>query len=103
MMIISNEDRENIMSLADSLNIQFEIRRYSGRGMYGKECFGVVTNKPGIVATTIFMALTDKFDEEVGHQEKVDLLFELSKISQDSMGLHTIVYFPDISLEDEDD
>ena len=63
---------------------------YSGRGMYGKLCYGVVTSRPIAVI------------EEAASQG-------LRGAQMDSMGLETIVYWPrvegerEIEGEDEDE
>lgn len=90
-------------------------RLYSGRGMYGSNCLGVVTSDPLI---TMFefgeMSYEIKnhiFDDsgksskesKKDHDELIELLTSCSdNICQDSMGLSSIVYFPCVMLNFEE-
>src|SRR5688500_15709997 len=68
---------------------------YSGRGMYGSECVGFVTDKPVKLAMTIAVILSRweiEYDDEDKHYD-FPLWFEL-KSSTDSMGFDSILYFP---------
>lgn len=82
-----------------------EVRSYSGRGMYGRECVGVEVDNVGELFQ-LGLELADGTDE--------DERFELQnlKVSWDSMGMGTILYFPDVGwpkgrkdsdAEDDDD
>jgi hypothetical protein len=85
------------------LDLEFETYSYSGRGMYGKKCVAITISRHvsefGIVARVV-----SNFTEEYGgaHLDEIVSLFEGSKT--DSMGLDTVMYFPDIEWvwEDED-
>ena len=62
---------------------------YSGRGMYGAKCFGIVTDDPFRVVGSMSMAL--------GMEDHYDLAIDLySNTCTDNMGLSKIVYFPDV-------
>lgn len=75
-------------------NAGYETRSYSGRGMYGKQCLGVVSEN---TIETIVDILRWAFSE--GTTENDDLYYALSKAMQsaktDSMGQGYIIYFPD--------
>lgn len=60
---------------------------YSGRGMYGKTCVGVVLDN----ANSIYDIMSDLAEREN----------RMPAPSQDSMGLSTIFYWPRIQYEDE--
>lgn len=62
---------------------------YSGRFMYGAQCFGIVTSDPFRLVGSMSMSLgMDGYD---------DLAIELySNTCIDNMGLSKIVYFPDV-------
>lgn len=64
---------------------------YSGRGMMGRTCLGVTTAAPLTFVYKLARELT---------LEDVDLT-QYSRICQDSMGLGSIVYFPDLPPPDE--
>lgn len=65
---------------------------YSGRGMYGRSCVGVVVPRDVSsfqLAAAIAVALLDEEDGERDVEDLADL-----RVSEDAMGLDTIVYFP---------
>lgn len=71
--------------------------QYSGRGMYGRQCFGITVPREsganiGTVLTTIILELVDA-EWDVGP--------ELWKMSYDSLGLDMIYYFPELQLAGE--
>jgi hypothetical protein len=69
----------------------YECRSYSGRGMYGKNCLGVVVD-----------AKIEMFHlaYEAGQQQ---VQFYLEKMEWDSMGLSTIFYWPGVPFVEEED
>lgn len=78
-----------------------DIRSYSGRGMYGKECLGVDIPRGGLgefLASVI---------EGTPEDHVSDIAQAFRGMQTDQMGLGTIVYFPDVSFtsdeEEEDD
>lgn len=84
---------------------------YSGRCMYGDQCFGVVTDgREALVGLAVVLAMaTNTPDAEV--DELVEQASELlRKVRGDSMGLGRIFYFPGYTLaephaeaDDDDD
>lgn len=71
---------------------QYEIyENYSGRGMFGRSCLGVVV-KQGYSFMEFIIKLTKYLDDN--GIEDVD--FSLEGVSYDALGLDTIVYFPNI-------
>ena len=72
-----------------------DLRSYSGRGMYGKQCLGIDMES---MADAVRFALM---------VEDEDLTVALSNPCFDSMGLGIIVYFPNVEapegIDDEDD
>lgn len=74
-------------------NEGYEIyENYSGRGMFGRTCLGVVV-KQGYSFMDFLMKLT-KYMDGNGIE---DTDFSLDGVSYDALGLDTIVYFPNIS------
>ena len=70
---------------------------YSGRGMYGDECFGIVVDDIGELC---------RFFAYLGADHDTDLADRLARVARtDSMGRSMIVYFPGYTLggESEDD
>lgn len=86
------------MTVADGIknfidkNPQYSLYEgYSGRGMFGKKCLGVVV-RSGDSFMNFLMELTKYFEEH----DIEDAGLELEGVSYDSLGLDTIVYFPRI-------
>lgn len=66
-------------------------RKYSGRGMYGRTCFGIVG---GMSDFAKFICQLTQIDP--------DLAWDLSQnVSRDSMAFDTIFYFPSYQLDEE--
>lgn len=73
-------------------NESYEIYEgYSGRGMFGRTCLGVVV-KQGSSFMEFLMNLTKYMD--ANGVEDTD--FSLEGVSYDALGLDTIVYFPNV-------
>ena len=74
---------------------------YSGRGMYGRKCFGV--SSYGTSADVLMRFL----GELLGQCQSTLVVFvgELSQyhISSDNLGLDTIIYWPDVEWPDLDE
>jgi|SRR6478752_2189543 len=70
---------------------------YSGRGMYGKRCLGVVCDNP--MAT--LLSILDSFASGANELSEVqELIQELGRPQTDSMGLSSILYFPDVKWQE---
>ena len=85
----------------------YETQSYSGRGMYGKSCLGVVTERPFRMIADCTDVLADDLDgclaEDAIHDELVALGEALRGARQDNMGRDIIVYFPDVEYDNEAD
>lgn len=92
--MVSHEELMQFAELCVSNNI--EIRSYSGRSMYGQRCFAVVLD------------LGDNCDMRWVVQNAVDsemssnFLGKLWCFRLDSMGLQSVMYWPDFEWSDED-
>ncbi len=88
-------------------NADLEVRTdYSGRGMYGKTCVGVVLNNnsgsiAGFVASLMTQVVLDAtiLDEACNDVAALEEMFANTK--EDSMGLSTILYFPQLRTDKE--
>lgn len=94
-MIVSRELENAIRNAAD--NCGFAIRSdYSGRGMFGQECFGIVANSIGKVVASILRNIDDP-----------DVIEEFARVLEnlhtDSMGKSNIFYFPNWKLEETEE
>jgi hypothetical protein len=103
-MKINKNFLESAEETASELNIKFVPWTYSGRGMFGKECFGVVTDRPEAISMILFATFvqieTDRDIDWNGHWGILQLL-KRSRI--DSMGLESIVYYENVQIDDEDE
>lgn len=90
----SNPIFEILQDAADECD--FQIREsYSGRGMFGKDCFGIVGSfeNLGTFISMVTAELIESFYEEG------DTLFD--NMRMDNMGQYDyIFYWPDIQIED---
>ena len=81
----------------------YDVRSYSGRGMNGKQCVGIYVEQGKSsfrVATEICLAALDVIGDDGCNDERTAFTFiqQLSKqkVSEDSLGLGNIVYFPNV-------
>ncbi len=71
----------------------YECRSYSGRFMYGKSCLAFVTDD--IPLSIGFYIGKGEYVNEIDE-------YDLTRMRQDSMGLSTVYYFPNVPyVEDE--
>jgi hypothetical protein len=68
-----------------------DIRSYSGRGMYGEECLGIVFNDSRDAYGFFVELAAEDYDT-------AELLAR--KAREDSMGTSVIVYFPGVQVDD---
>lgn len=86
---------------------------YSGRGMYGRTCFGIITSNPANLMSHVLQVMqefvayedipeiTKEYDDSEFEQlsaavEAICDIFENARY--DSLGLQAIVYFPEFDL-----
>lgn len=82
---------------------EFRVRNYSGRGMYGRNCLGVVGESVGTIIADILKEATYLLgDEDDPMQAMRDLMDLCGEYRTDNMGLSMIVYWPDINFGEED-
>jgi len=85
---------EDIRRLVSDID-DAELRSYSGRNMYGKQCLGIDME-----------SMTDAFRFALS-VDTSDLIWALSRPVFDNMGRGIIVYFPNVEapegIDDEDD
>lgn len=90
--ILTPDQLQIIMSTAERFD--GDVRSYSGRGMYGKTCLGIVADSAQFVMSFILDV----------QQDDPDLAAILSSqpMRTDDMGLSIILYWPGISFDAED-
>jgi hypothetical protein len=103
MPTISTETFDNLMSrLNDESGLnEIETRiNYSGRSMYGKSCVGFVTDEPLKLVMALTAILVDEENSamESGEDNLYPEWYDLNPRT-DNMGMSTIVYFTNWSVE----
>lgn len=94
-------------------NAGLVVYSYSGRGMYGAKCLGVECDRDTSAIKVVceiakaFMDNEDFTDDRNSVDKNVATLYEmlgaLERAKNDSMGLGSIVYWPDIKWTEEDE
>lgn len=106
---------EIIKQLVDQANqngVEVELRnQYSGCGMYGGECVGIVCDDIMDVMVDLPIVFAEEFKKtqytNVGTaiddfaQQLSELQYELSDYCQDNMGLSKVYYWKNIESEEE--
>ena len=95
----------DIETVANCMLTEVDIRPgYSGRGMYGDQCLGIVTNIQG------FAQFVQVLVQQVTENEldgRGDTLAEfrdcIDRVSFDSMGLSMIFYWPEVQVKGSND
>jgi hypothetical protein len=89
--VVSDAAYDADLDVADAIRTD-----YSGRGMFGRECFGIVYDSLG--------QLLD-FAAALGRRAEADDLDVswLSNARRDSMGMSSIAYWPGVTLDGEGD
>lgn len=82
-------DAQTIENLANEAN--YEFRRYSGRGMYGKQCPAIISDD-GVLGTMGCIV--------EGCDTVEDAAWLLSHARTDNMG--RVIYWPSIRIEDDE-
>lgn len=93
--------RYQLEEVADRLDLEMgsDVRPdYSGRGMYGKTCVGVVTDSMGG-----FVRFLLEVASEIGLGSNDEIGDLADRTSRDSMGLSTIYYWRGLTVEEDDD
>lgn len=93
-----------------SVGADVSVRSYSGRGMYGEECFGFVTDSNSALHVFLTAAGIVGAEHDLDHRGPfgAEDAFDLARsVDTDTMGHGQIIYFPGWELtgwtEDEND
>lgn len=73
---------------------------YSGRGMYGETCFGFVVEGSALAGYASF--IQELADLQTNLEEIRTVLEWVTDVRSDSLGLSTIVYFPNLQIGEPD-
>ncbi len=80
-------------------NLSFEPQKYSGKGMYGRNCVGFTCEKPLPTVFQLGVEYESLHTEYSENDEEWPFQGNL-RICMDNMGQEFIVYFPNIAWED---
>lgn len=69
----------------------YDVRSYSGRGMFGEECVAFEADGESAIAAVV------KIIANAGRDDLDGLLDVLRRASTDSMGLGIVIYFPRVA------
>ena len=86
-------EKHSLQEILDDNN--YNTRAYSGRGMYGRACLGVAVDNVGRLLSGIVHEVNDDNREEIAEAFR--------GMAMDSLGLGTIVYFPEVTYVSDDD
>ena len=93
-MKLTQEQQDIITEFAEDKDYSI-LADYSGRCMYGSKCFGLV----GLSPVSMGMELAS----HLAHNDEVELADRLARgVRQDSMGLDSIIYFPNVEWNEGD-
>lgn len=100
-MIQTRITRATIEELLEHAGIDEARYDYSGRGMYGTTCFGIVGSAADLVrfATSVAGAMW------TAHTEEVEALYDALReqdVAEDSMGRDAIYYWPRLAITEAD-
>jgi hypothetical protein len=89
----------NADQFIDILERVAEPRSYSGRGMFGKSCVGVVADDPFSLLSEITQEILrdDMLSLDVTMPLMTEWLEIMANTTTDSMGFSTIIYWPSIA------
>ncbi len=83
---------------------EFNVRSYSGRGMFRRECLAITTD---LDLGQVFAAVLEGVQ---GNDDTMEIQEAFQNMRTDQMGLGSVIYFPDVQFgtedamfEDEDD
>jgi len=72
---------------------ELRVRSYSGRGMYGETCLGIVTDNVAKTLLTLASCLPDGMLADLAEET----------VCTDSMGRNAIVYWPNLPYKGDDE
>ena len=73
----------------------YDMRDYSGRGMFGRTCVGIVCYNPLGVLRDLCVEIVLRASNT---DEAAQLMLSLGNPATDSMGMGSILYFPNIDM-----
>ena len=93
----NNKHKSQLQTMLESLDFG-DVRSYSGRGMYGKECLAITGANLGALIGYLVESASE-LGEEVGYST----IRALEGIKQDSLGMGNVYYFPSVEYVEASD
>lgn len=95
---LTTEEYRMLQEIVEGSFVDGSLRAsYSGRGMYGDGCFGVICDSPAEAMGRIVFELCVNFQREDLAEELLD------GMQTDSMGRGAILYWPGVTVEDAEE
>lgn len=91
--IITDDDQWELSTALYAIDEEAElVTNYSGRGMFGGDCIGIIAKDTDRILLSLPRRLPDHLADKI----------ENAEVAHDSMGLSEIVYWPSLAVDDED-
>lgn len=89
-------DSRFLIDLIEQSDVEAEeARSYSGRGMYGRECVGLVVSNVFSAVAALYSGLSRVVADEIDLEDYLEALSDvIRETRQDGMGLDHIIYWP---------
>lgn len=82
-------------------------RKYSGRGMFGKQCLGVIVDNSHSALVSICQYIVEHYSRDCDSQKLVAIVYDLFEALKDTctdnMARQIIMYWPDVLFEEDED
>jgi hypothetical protein len=82
-------------TLVSYVDTNGDVRRYSGRSMYGAQCLAVVADYPASLLTALIYELTQDGEDDLAR------LLATTEVREDNMGRRMVAYWPHLALPTE--
>jgi hypothetical protein len=89
-------------------NAGMDVQSYSGRGMFGRTCVGVIVGRDRTdevkIGLAIALEIANTTDDPMDIADKIEeLVDEMPTASSDSMGHDSIIYWPSLPWDESED
>lgn len=96
---MTTKTKHPLVELLENTGGDFEMREYSGRGMYGDKCLGLVGSIGRIVGDIVEACLS----EDIPTESREYIADAVRGMRTDSMGRDSVVYFPSVAYAEDED
>jgi hypothetical protein len=103
-IVLTKDQANNLMNLMIDHGVisdEEDFRTdYSGRGMFGASCLGIVVGTSGFASGILFAQAVTEYNEDTDLDDFLDLDWFSGSYS-DFMGRSTIIYWPSVVVDGE--